>query len=46
MTPQNAYYMFFINMGIVLLSAYLLNKHAIYVDQNKKKTNRTKNVLD
>lgn len=46
MTPQNAYYMFFINMGIVLLSAYFLDKYATYVDQNKKKTKRTKNVLD
>ncbi len=46
MIPQNAYYMFLINMGIVLLSAYFLDKYASYTEQSKKKNNRTENVLD
>ena len=46
MMTNNAYYMFMINMGVVLFTAWLLNLYAIYVDENKKKTKRTKNVLD
>ena len=46
MIQNNAYYMFMINMGIVLFTAWLLNLYAIYADENKKKTKRTKNVLD
>lgn len=46
MISQNAYYMFFINLGIVLFTAWVLNLYAAYVDENKKNNNRTKNVLD
>ena len=46
MMTNNAYYMFMINMGIVLFTAWALNLYAIYVDENKKKNKRTKNVLD
>jgi hypothetical protein len=46
MIQHNAYYMFIINMGVVLFTAWILNLYAIYVDENKKKNNRTKNVLD
>ena len=46
MIPQNAYYMFIINMGIVLLSAYFLDKYASYADKNQNKSKRTENVLD
>ena len=46
MIHNNAYYIFIINMGIVLFTAWVLNLYAIYVDENKKKNNRTKNVLD
>lgn len=46
MVTHNAYYIFMINMGIVLFTAWVLNLYAIYVDENKKKNKRTKNVLD
>ena len=46
MIPQNAYYMFFINMGVVLFTAWLLNLYAIYVDERDKTNKRTENVLD
>lgn len=46
MIHHNAFYMFLINMGIVLFTAWILNFYATYADQNKKKNNRTKNVLD
>ena len=46
MMTYNAYYIFMINMGVVLFTAWLLNLYAIYVEENKKKTKRTKNVLD
>ena len=46
MIPQNAYYMFFINMGIVLLSAYFLDKYATFADKRDKTNKRTENVLD
>ena len=46
MIQHNAYYMFIINMGIVLFTAWILNLYAIYADENKKKTKRTENVLD
>ena len=46
MMTNNAYYMFMINMGVVLFTAWALNLYATYVDENKKKTKRTKNVLD
>ena len=46
MIHHNAYYIFIINMGIVLFTAWILNLYAIYVDEKKKKNKRTKNVLD
>ena len=46
MIPQNAYYMFFINMGVVLFTAWLLNLYAIYADKRDKTNKRTENVLD
>ena len=46
MMTHNAYYIFMINMGVVLFTAWLLNLYAIYVVENKKKTKRRKNVLD
>lgn len=46
MIHHNAFYMFLINMGIVLFTAWILNLYATYTDENKKKTKRTKNVLD
>ena len=46
MIQHNAYYMFIINMGIVLFTAWILNLYTIYADENKKKTKRTENVLD
>ena len=46
MMTHNAYYIFMINMVVVLFTALLLNLYSIYVEENKKKTKRTKNVLD
>ena len=46
MIQHNAYYIFMINMGVDLFTAWILNLYAIYVDENKKKNKRTKNVLD
>ena len=46
MITHNAYYIFIMNMGIVLFTAWLLNLYAIYVDEKKKKNKRTKKVLD
>ena len=46
MIQNNAYYMFMINMGIVLFTAWLLNLYAIYADERDKTNKRTENVLD
>ena len=46
MIHHNAFYMFFVNLGSVLLCAYLLDLYATYTDKKDKKTKRTKNVLD
>lgn len=45
MIQHNAYYMFIINMGIVLFTAWILNLYAIYADENKKKPNGQKMSL-
>ena len=46
MMTHNAYYIFMINMGVVLFTAWLLNLYAIYVDERDKTNKRTENVLD
>ena len=46
MIQHNAFHMFLINMGIVLLTAYFLDKYATFADKRDKTNKRTENVLD
>jgi hypothetical protein len=46
MIHHNAFYMFLINTGIVLMTAFLLDQWASYTQPKRKKNKRTKNVLD